>query len=359
MKVAIIMHVPASLSGGGFYALRTQSELLSLYGFEIHIYEPYSNHHPPIRGNVIYHDYKSCLLDFLEKIVKPGIFPLLLNVNFEESYDFVYTFSPFYLSLMLFNRRYFRKTRKVIISTKDLLFPEKISKRILRYIDIVIYRILRLENLYLYNENSIENLLFKNLRVTTYEVPPLVDKNTFSYRFKKNENFTVLFLGSVEKRKGADMLFSILKKFENSSVNFKIAGKISDDYIEAAKSLKCENIIFLGSVGEDEKDYLLFNSDLGLMLSLEESYSIVTREMLLHGLPVITTWKPATDIFGYYGITYLSNPANIYDKILAYEIEYSNSYQNYQELRKGILFIYNEKFNKFDLEKKFLSIFNI
>ena len=115
----------------------------------------------------------------------------------------------------------------------------------------------------------------------------------------------------------------------------------------------------MGNVSEEEKDHLLFNSDLGMMLSLEESYSIVTREMLLHGLPVITSWKPAMDIFGYYGITCLSNVEHICKKILEYEREYYNSYEKYEELRKGILFRYNEKFNRIDLERKFLSIFDI
>ena len=361
MKIAIIVHVPASDGGGGFYAMATQSELLSLHGFEIHIYEPYSTNHPYMGENIIFHDYRSHFLDFLQKIGKPGIFPLFLDVNFEEDYDYIYTFSPFYLLFILMNRKYFKNTRKIIISTKDLLFPEKKSKKILRYFTIMFYRILRLKNLYLYNENSIESLMFKNLKVKTYEVPPLVNMNinTNSYNFSINCKFTVLFFGSVEKRKGAEMLFRILEKFKNSNIIFKIAGNISYNYNEKAKNLKYENIIFLGAVDEKTKDYLLFNSDLGLMLSLEESYSIVTREMLLHGLPVITTWQPAIDIFGDYGIAYISDLESIYNKIIEYEKEYLSSHESYMELRKGILLKYNKKFNKYDLEKQFLNIFDV
>ena len=42
----------------------------------------------------------------------------------------------------------------------------------------------------------------------------------------------------------------------------------------------------------------------------------------------------------------------------AYEREYSNSSKNYYELRNGILFRYNEKFNRIDLEEQFLSMFD-
>ena len=292
---------------------------------------------------------------------KPGIFPVFLNVNFEEYYDYIYTFSPFYLLFILLNRKYFKKAKKIVISTKDLLFPERKPKKFLRYFTIIFYRILSLKNLYLYNENSIESLMFKNLKVKTYEVPPLVNMNIDinSYNFHSDGKFTVLFLGSVEKRKGAEMLFRILEKFKNSNVIFKIAGNISYNYKEKAKNLKCENIIFLRAVDEKTKDYLLFNSNLGLMLSLEESYSLVTREMLLHGLPVITTWQPAINIFDNYGITYISDLESIYNKILEYEKEYSNSYESYIEWRKDILLKYNKKFNKNDLEKQFLNIFDV
>ncbi len=359
MRVAVIMHVPASDGGGGFYELKSQSELLSLYGLEIHVYEPYSEYHPSINGNIIYHDYKSHVLHFLKKWGKPGAYPLFLNINLQERYDIIYTFSPFYLLFLLVNRRDFKNSRKIIISTKDLLFPEKKAKKILRYFTIAFYRILRIKNLYLYNENNVENLMFKELNVKTYEVPPLVDKNILDYQFKKNDKFTVLFLGSVEKRKGAEMLFQILKKFENSNIIFKIAGSIDEGYVEMVKKLTSKNIIFLGSVDEETKNCLLFNSDIGLMLSLEESYSLVMREMLLHGLPLITTWSPAVEIFGDYGIAYLTGVKSIYERIMVLKNEYLNSNEKYLEWRESVLVKYNRKFNKEDLEKRFLHIFDI
>lgn len=361
MKIAVIVHVPASKGGGGFYAMKTQSELLIKYGFEIHIYEPYSLHHPNSNAKILYHDYKSRLLGFFENIGKPGIFPLFLNVHLEENYDYIYTFSPFYLLFILFNRKYLRKTKKIVISTKDLLFPEKKLKSILRYLTIIFYRILKLNNLYLYNENGIESLMFKNLNIKMYEVPPLVNLNidVKNFCFEKNEKFTILFLGSVEKRKGAEMLFLILENFKNSNIIFNIAGGIHNDYKERVKDFKAENITFMGNVDEKTKDNLLFNSDLGLMLSLEESFSIVTREMLLHGLPVLTTWKPAIDIFGNSGITVISDLRSICKEIRSREREYSNSYESYIESRRGILLKYNKIFDKVELEKKFLNIFDL
>lgn len=59
MKVAIILHVLASVSWAGFYAIKSQSELLVIYSLEIHIYEPHSTHHLYLGKNIIYLDYIS------------------------------------------------------------------------------------------------------------------------------------------------------------------------------------------------------------------------------------------------------------------------------------------------------------
>lgn len=357
MKIAVIMHVPLSEGGGGFYELKSQSEFLSRYGFEIHAYEPHSDLHPIIDANVTYKDYKSKMLDFFTKMGRPGAFPMFLSIKLAENYDIVYTFSPFYILFLFINRKSLKNTKKVIISTKDLLFPETAFKRVLRRITIILYRLLNMKNVYIYNENSIESFMLKGMSMKTYELGPLVNKNINGYNFRKNEQFTILFLGSVEKRKGADNLFKLLEECRNKDILFKIAGKISEDYIEIAKSFSCENIQFLGKIDEETKENLLFCSDLGLMLSIVESYSLVTREMLMHGLPLITTWIPATMIYGDYGIFLAYDFKEIYSKVLILQNEWLNSYENYIKRRERILKIANTIFNKKDLEREFLCIF--
>ena len=357
MKIAVIMHVSLSEGGGGFYEIKSQSEFLSRYGFEIHAYEPHSDIHPIINGNVTYKDYKSKTLDFFTKMGRPGAFPMFLSIKLAEKYDIVYTFSPFYLLFLFINRKYLKSTKKIIISTKDLLFPETALKRILRRITIILYKLLNLKNVYIYNENSIESFLLKGIGIKTYELRPLVNKNINCYSFRKNKQFTIFFLGPVEKRKGADNLFKLLKECRNRDILFIIAGKISKDYIELAKSFSCENIQFLGKIDEETKEKLLFCSDLGLMLSLAESYSLVTREMLMHGLPLITTWTPATAIYGDYGIFLANGFKELYKKVLILQKEWLNSYDNYIKHREYILKKANTIFNKKDLEREFLCIF--
>jgi len=360
-KIAIIMHVPASYGGGGFYEIKTMSNLLSTHGFDIHIYEPFSSTHPNINSHTVYRDYDSTALKFLKSVGKPGLFPPILDIHLESHYDIVYTFSPFYFLFIYKNRAYLRKIKKVVISTKDLLFPETFSKRILRYLTILFYKLINLENMEIHNENLIENELLSRLNMRMYVAPIPPDTNFSDCNFETNNVYTILFLGTIEKRKGADILFKILNKFRNNrDIQFKIAGKISKEYEESAKNISSENIIFLGEISEHQKEVLLFKSDLGMMLSLTESYSLVTREMLLHGLPVLTTWKYASKIFGEFGILVSERSVNaLYLNINNLMNKWLSSRGKYNEWRCEILKEYNDRMRKDNMERQFLSIFDI
>ncbi|MEM3786559.1 MAG: glycosyltransferase family 4 protein [Nitrososphaeria archaeon] len=353
-KVAIIVHVPASEGGGGFYNIRTKAALLEKNGFTIDVYEPYSDKHPYINDKVEYHDYNSALLVRLAKI--KGIFPILMDIKFEDKYDYIILFSFFYLRLFL-RRTNFEGSKRIILCTYDMLFPEKIYKKILRKIAILWYRLLNYSNMSILVENDVEEKMLWKSGMKIYKSPPLLESNSIKFYDNRNDKFTVIFIGRLEKRKGAELLFNILRELKCADIVFRIVGDITSEFNNIVEKLKNkDNILFYGRVSEDKKWDLLRTSDLGIMLSTEESYSLVTREMLLAGLPVVTTWSPANEIFGY-GVI-VARQHEVCNAIMYQMKKWKDSYEDYIQLRHSIYDTYVNKFSKDKLEKDFLNIFN-
>lgn len=110
------------------------------------------------------------------------------------------------------------------------------------------------------------------------------------------KNNRILFVGSLEKRKG--ILYGI-KAFElfyknNPKYELILAGNTNTDqnYYEMlkryiSKSNIKNNVRFTGRISQDELDQLYTTSDLLLFPSLNEGYGWVMIEAMSHGLPVI------------------------------------------------------------------------
>ena len=101
----------------------------------------------------------------------------------------------------------------------------------------------------------------------------------------------ILFVGSVELRKGIPYLLEALKILHDKKINFtcKIAGdiKIKQERVDEYKHL-CE---FLGRVPRSEMSRLYEWADVFVLPSICEGSAMVTYEALMYGLPVITTYN--------------------------------------------------------------------
>jgi len=104
-----------------------------------------------------------------------------------------------------------------------------------------------------------------------------------------DDSFDVIFIGRMENiTKGIRFLKDVIKrvKKKESSINFTVIGigpdlKILDDVREKAN--------ILGGVDDEAKKQYLLHSNLGIITSNLEPYSLVAMEFLSSGLPVVTT----------------------------------------------------------------------
>ncbi len=103
---------------------------------------------------------------------------------------------------------------------------------------------------------------------------------------------TIVFVGRLDKRKGADWLikaYAVLAN-EDPTIHLIIAGEGSQlENLEAlVKSLKLKNVTFTGYIDEEEKRRLMGHADLVCSPALfGESFGIVLLEAMAMGTPII------------------------------------------------------------------------
>ena len=101
----------------------------------------------------------------------------------------------------------------------------------------------------------------------------------------------ILFAGRMNEVKGLNYLIrafrEVLTRFPNCSMIIAGNGDY-DTYLSGAKDI-CSKIIFTGFL-ENKKLYELYHlADVGVMPSLFEPFGYVAAEMMMHGLPIVTT----------------------------------------------------------------------
>lgn len=118
---------------------------------------------------------------------------------------------------------------------------------------------------------------------------PLGNDIERSLKERKNDKKTVLFLGRLSDRKGAEdalKAFRISKGKFQGKVKMEVAGKgplLSD----LKKKYSSDYITFHGYVSETKKEELLEKSDLALIPSKRENWCLVVTEANSKGTPVV------------------------------------------------------------------------
>lgn len=104
--------------------------------------------------------------------------------------------------------------------------------------------------------------------------------------FMHKEKINILCVASPwNKDKGIDFINYLSNHLDGSKFNIIVVGITKKDkkYFENAK-----NITKIGYLEKDELSYLYCNSDLLLVASRRESFSLVTLESMMHGLPIVS-----------------------------------------------------------------------
>lgn len=138
------------------------------------------------------------------------------------------------------------------------------------------------------------------------------------------ERVTIGFLGEIAFRKGIDLLIKAFQDLPENKVELLVYGKTRDQALfNELKDVPCAR--YMGEYTPEDVDSILQNIDVGIVPSHFETYSMVLREFLSHGIPVIAT--------RFFGSEIIQDGEN------GLLVEIGNA----EELRQKVLAIINDK----------------
>ncbi|HHD2408607.1 TPA: glycosyltransferase family 4 protein [Clostridium perfringens] len=113
--------------------------------------------------------------------------------------------------------------------------------------------------------------------------------NNFYPKRKENNNvFRVIYVGSICIRKGAHYLVEAFKNIHNPNIELLMIGKVEDELLSIMKN-KSQNIKHIEYIPNKELNDYYTQSDVFILPSLSDSFSLATLEAMSAGLPVIIT----------------------------------------------------------------------
>jgi glycosyltransferase involved in cell wall biosynthesis len=117
-----------------------------------------------------------------------------------------------------------------------------------------------------------------------YEPPP---DNAPPVRTYAGRPLRVLWLGSVNLRKGIPYLIEAARKLQKRRIEFMIAGPV--DINLSAIQNKPENVEFLGTVERNMVPKIFAKADVFVLPTISDGFALTQLEAMAQGLPVITT----------------------------------------------------------------------
>jgi len=116
-----------------------------------------------------------------------------------------------------------------------------------------------------------------------------------SQKRRSGERVIFSYLGVIEFRKGIDVLARAFRDLSPDRVELRVYGKICDQALfEELRNVTCAK--YMGEYLPDDLDVILNDVDVGVVPSHFETYSLVLREFLSRGIPVIVTRFFGSDI---------------------------------------------------------------
>jgi len=358
-RVAIINELKVGKNGGAETWIKEIGSLLCRHGVLVDVISPEDRTIPDSKS-ICFREitYQSILYKCLKKLSIYNYFYMFVfppkNIDLSE-YDVVYTIS-FYHGLIAL-----RTSKKVVIGTHDFfLGNSKINIDIFRFPWIILLRFLmKRKNVFLHALNEITAAKVSGISNKTY----LIGNNVIVESLEpcgKQEKFTVLFLGKTEKRKGGEILKQLaLMISHQNDMKLRIVGTITKDFRNIITQNNTHNVVATGFVDNEEKKRELKQSHLFLMLSERESYSIVSAEALSAGMPVISTWKPLTQIQKLGQIyTIDSDPLKIFELMQQKMKEWNNDRNGYASSMKQRAFDFALNVTKSREYEKYLEMFS-
>lgn len=220
----------------------------------------------------------------------------LQKFNHIRKYDLVLTNSRLYSRLMLLflGLRVFSKTKLVSIHHHFNFSGEEGLKKWIHKIWELSF--LKISYRTIIPSPYIKHLFQQILPYSKFFYIELGIKKTLLHlpKIENNDN-NLLFVGTIERRKGLDYLINALNILNQKNISFycNIVGKIIEDdyYTELFSSIKQfgleEKVAFCGRVEDKQLSEYYNNASCFVFPSLLEGYGMVMLEAMSYGIPVV------------------------------------------------------------------------
>ncbi len=304
-KLAIITNDDICFYGGGDrYAIQLSNYLKKYFDYEIILFSTSSNNIKRMKisdiKNMTKADiefYKTLNLPILEEKI-PISFKLNRLLYTVDVIYYIGSSTATNLFLILFSRVFNKRLVKGLHDSGTFReIPMNNNK--IRQILIKVYNPfkffiqLKYPRIHVLNSDDKKKLQSLGYKRKIYLIPNfLYTKSQIQKYKKKNQKFTLLFVGRLDQHKGLDFLSEILDKILkwNNKINVKIVGSGEDGEKLISKLQKKypRNVRVMGFLSGNDLDNEYKNSDLFLMTSRNEAFSLVTLEAQSFGLPVIS-----------------------------------------------------------------------
>jgi glycosyltransferase involved in cell wall biosynthesis len=117
-----------------------------------------------------------------------------------------------------------------------------------------------------------------------------VDAGRFYPSEQKDAMFTIVYVGSVELRKGVHYLVQAFDKLKLRNAQIKVIGHLKEDFVGSFPGyLKYEHVKWLGHCSPDQTAEVMRRSHVLVMPSVMEGQSLTILEGQACGLPVIAS----------------------------------------------------------------------
>lgn len=354
MRIGIVLPGPISYLGGAEFWVREIYKEVLKTSQQVTIFVPEENfdnlnHLEDLPIKI----YDSKIYRVFKKLDLLNFYPPFIPYHKEfASYDTIYTTSMHCV-------RIFRRHKgKVVVGTHDAFVPnKKIGIDNFQFLTKLIIKITKKDVII----HAVSPLAYDTFKGTSKKIVlaenflPLLINDIAMPR-----NFNIVFLGRVEKRKGADQLILLIEEIKkHPNINLFILGAISRryDFIRINYD-KFKNINIMGRVTDEVKYDVLKESSLMVFFSSRDTAPFVILEGLSCGLPITCTWKHADKTFPGFEID-IRKPklTDIFDSVYSHYKLWVENENEYYALRKKIQLLAVKKFKKENSVKRILKLF--
>ncbi|MBR5321985.1 MAG: glycosyltransferase family 4 protein [Clostridia bacterium] len=123
------------------------------------------------------------------------------------------------------------------------------------------------------------------------KVPTRLEKDTVAKELGLNDDYRILYVGSIAYHKGVDVLLRAFKKIENNAHLYMVGGKPNEELSNLISVLDIKNIHFVGFAQKELVRKYYIACDLLVLPTRGDTWGLVINEAMSHGLPIITTKK--------------------------------------------------------------------